>query len=598
MTLISLSSLFLLGGCFPDPGKVEIRYTTGKPHYRFSRFFRENGQQSIKRSYEEFYKDGRPRFLIEFAQGQIHGAVRTWNQSGKLIEKFISLMVFYMVLIKSFFANGSPKLVGNYQEGKKHGVFEFIDEDGAILKEEYINGLADGEFISTYQNGFPSERSIYSKGNLVSQIKYNEEQIFSVYKQQIKDELIDFEIELHEEVFESNGNKKWHYALARNGPFKGKKIGYERYWYANGVLAEEAEWSNGQLNARRKWTVDKVLISLEKLVKDKVNKKIWYPTGSPKIETNLLRGKKHGLSSTWYDNGVLSSNENFSDGLREGLYEEFDKDGNLRVSINYSKGKKEGKAFLYYQNGKKREERSYKNDKFHGPLSLWYENGNPEQISSFKNGEKEGIWISYYDNGSKKAEVNYKYGSIQGQLKEFYPNGKLQRRVDYKRNLKDGVFEYFDSDGKLLEKSNYKRDQLHGVRTFYANTGNVIETYIYVKDKPHGQARMYYSSGHLKREISFLNGKLHNQLVDRYANGRKARSCNYNRGLKQGFCLYYDEKGQELFHKDKQLEIDAIFPCRFKLFAAIQIIIYHFYTFLNYSLTHFVDLIFTHLKAC
>ena len=111
-----------------------------------------------------------------------------------------------------------------------------------------------------------------------------------------------------------------------------------------------------------------------------------------------------------------------------------------------------------------------------------------------------------------------------------------------------------------MEKSNYKRDQLHGVRTFYATTGNVIETYIYVKDEPHGQARMYYSSGHLKREISFLNGKIHNQLVDRYSNGRKARSCNYNRGLKQGFCQYYDEKGQELFHKDKQLKIDVIFP--------------------------------------
>ena len=190
LSLISLSSLFLLGGCFPDPGKVEIRYTTGKPHYRFSRFFRENGQQSIRRSYEEFYKDGRPRFLIEFAQGQIHGAVRTWNQSGKLIREVYIVNGLLHGSYQEFFANGSLKLLGNYQEGKKHGVFEFIDEDGAILKkEEYINGLPDGEFINTYQNGFPSERSIYSKGNLVSQIKYNEDQIFSVYKQQIKDEL-------------------------------------------------------------------------------------------------------------------------------------------------------------------------------------------------------------------------------------------------------------------------------------------------------------------------------------------------------------------------------------------------------------------------
>ena len=79
---------------------------------------------------------------------------------------------------KIFFDNGSPKLIGNYIEGKKHGIFEFISEDGAILnKEEYIDGLADGEFMNTYQDGLPKERSIYSKGNLVSQIKYNFEEL-------------------------------------------------------------------------------------------------------------------------------------------------------------------------------------------------------------------------------------------------------------------------------------------------------------------------------------------------------------------------------------------------------------------------------------
>ena len=189
-----------------------MRFSNGELHYRFSRFYRENDQQSIKGSYEEFYKGGKPRFLVEFAKGQIHGAIRTWNKIGKLIREVYIVNGLLHGSYKEFFPTGSPKLIGYYFEGKKHGIFEFIDENGAILKkEEYINGLPDGEFINTYKDGFPSERSIYSKGNLVSQIKYNDEQIFSVYKKQIKGELVDYEIELNEEVFQSNGSKKWHY---------------------------------------------------------------------------------------------------------------------------------------------------------------------------------------------------------------------------------------------------------------------------------------------------------------------------------------------------------------------------------------------------
>ena len=148
----------MLGGCIPDAGKVEVRFSSGKPHYRFSRFVRKNGQDSIKGDYEEFYKDGKPRFLVEFAKGQIHGAIRTWSNSGQMNREIYIVNGLLHGSYKEFFENGSPKVIGNYLEGKKHGVFEFINEDGAILsKEEYINGLADGEFMHTYQDGFPEE---------------------------------------------------------------------------------------------------------------------------------------------------------------------------------------------------------------------------------------------------------------------------------------------------------------------------------------------------------------------------------------------------------------------------------------------------------
>ena len=140
---------------------MEVRFSNGQLHYRFSRFKRHNDQESIKGSYEEFYKGGKPRFLVEFAKGQVHGA-RTWNKIGKLIREVYIENGLLHGSYKEFFTNGSPKVIGNYLEGKKHGI-EFIDENSAILKEEYINGLPDGEFIFTYSNGFPKERSTYSK---------------------------------------------------------------------------------------------------------------------------------------------------------------------------------------------------------------------------------------------------------------------------------------------------------------------------------------------------------------------------------------------------------------------------------------------------
>ena len=115
---------------------MEVRFSNGQLHYRFSRFKRHNDQESIKGSYEEFYKGGKPRFLVEFAKGQVHGANKNLNKIGKLIREVYIENGLLHGSYKEFFTNGSPKVIGNYLEGKKHGIFEFIDENSAILKKK------------------------------------------------------------------------------------------------------------------------------------------------------------------------------------------------------------------------------------------------------------------------------------------------------------------------------------------------------------------------------------------------------------------------------------------------------------------------------
>lgn len=80
------------------------------------------------------HKNGKPKALLEFREGILHGKM------------------------KSFYNNGKTKAVGNFENGELEGAFVFYYEDGSIKeKSKYKNGKKDGEELliirKNYQNG-------------------------------------------------------------------------------------------------------------------------------------------------------------------------------------------------------------------------------------------------------------------------------------------------------------------------------------------------------------------------------------------------------------------------------------------------------------
>ena len=139
---------------------------------------------------------------------------------------------------------------------------------------------------------------------------------------------------------------------------KGKKVGKEQAWYANGQLSAEAKYHHGQLD---------------------------------------------GLAHSWYENGQLAETIHYAQGKRTGHYQEWDSNGQQISDLNYKNDQLDGKATLWYSNGKKRFSGHFKQGLKSGVINKFYANGHKALEATYSHGHLADGKLTRYNLAGKKV---------------------------------------------------------------------------------------------------------------------------------------------------------------------------------------------------
>jgi antitoxin component YwqK of YwqJK toxin-antitoxin module len=101
----------------------------------------------------------------------------------------------------------------------------------------------------------------------------------------------------------------------------------------------------------------------------------YYPTGSKRVEMNLVDGQKHGRTTLYFKNDSIQEIRSFYQDLMDGTWITFN-DKSVRVGeANYLKGVKHGKWFVWDDNGVLRYEMEYRDGVKVGTWKIWNEKG-------------------------------------------------------------------------------------------------------------------------------------------------------------------------------------------------------------------------------
>lgn len=124
----------------------------------------------------------------------------------------------------------------------------------------------------------------------------------------------------------------------------------------------------------------------------------FYPNGSLKARSTVVRGMLHGVSEGWHTNQVLQVREHFVHGFSQGT----------RVKWR-SDGVKESEATLV-------------GGRLEGIFRRWNENGELAEQIEMKHGLPDGVSLAYYPSGSLRAEAHLESGKVTEQ--RFWKDGE------------------------------------------------------------------------------------------------------------------------------------------------------------------------------
>lgn len=118
-----------------------------------------------------------------------------------------------------------------------------------------------------------------------------------------------------------------------NNPNNEKFHGLVKYYFEDGVLYQEINFIEGQIDGVRK---------------------VYFESGKLKTVTDYRSGKKEGKYYEYYESGELFSRGNFENNLKEGNWKTFYKNGKIKERGNYVKDEKAGTWKVFYKNLKKK----------------------------------------------------------------------------------------------------------------------------------------------------------------------------------------------------------------------------------------------------
>lgn len=157
---------------------VEHKYEEGE----FQQYFTVGDEKQHGKSV--FQKDGIPLQEVEYANGELHGKLKTFCYTDGSLEKEVSYVRgkkhgLFTSWWNEAYNPGVPLMKykeSTYENGKRHGLYVLWASDGRkILEEQYKNGKLDGTRKTWYTSifgGGQSSEEIYVDGKRVGTCTY------------------------------------------------------------------------------------------------------------------------------------------------------------------------------------------------------------------------------------------------------------------------------------------------------------------------------------------------------------------------------------------------------------------------------------------
>lgn len=510
---VTLEKKYFINGVVSE----EINYTNNVANgiyksYHSNKQIAEIGQ-SLNGEYDgvwkTYYRNGTLQSEFSYKKGKVDGSYKFYDEDGILYYEFtyrkgeIIAYVFYdksgallkegrkkggEFLYEGLNPSGSIQSKGLYDiSGGKKGPWSFYSDFGVLIEQgNFIEGEADGEYTTFFNDGTKKIISNYEKG---SQEGYY--------------------VEYHK-----NGKIKKQGWVKNN-----QQYGEWKDYYIDGTIESIYFFHKGQSHGIQKgYSVEGKLVA-ENL----------YEFGKVSIETN-------------YDNnGAVSYKNDHNSPKKKQVVRSFYSNGNKEFEMTLVNQVKQGPYTKYYFDGKKQSEGSYLNNQIHGKVVSYYNNGQIKNIGNYVTGSIDGEYLAYYEDGVLNEKEFYENGTLVGQNLNYHENGKLYNEIPFEYGEIHGKQKLYSFDGKLQLIRFYKYGKLIGY-SYHDKSGEEVPM-IPLKGG-NGKIKAYYDNGKVSREMEYFNGELTKIYKEYYESGALESETNFVEGEYDKKHLTYHKNGQ------------------------------------------------------
>lgn len=298
--------------------------------------------------------------------------------------------------------------------------------------------------------------------------------------------------------------------------------------------------------------------------------KYFFENGKLKQEGEITNNKQEGIWKFYFEEGAIKNEGSYVHGIKDGVWKYFFENGNIKAEAVYENGQGSYKEF--YLTGEAKMEGNTINNLSEGEWRYYYPSGQLKAMGYELHGVKNGHWEYYYENGIKSSEGNYVDGKQHDKWTYYYEDGVVSSEGEHYEGDKDGQWKLFHKNGAFKGEGMFRKGD--GDYKEYYESGVLKIQGTVAENKNEGVWKYYYEDGTLEGEANFSKGKA--VYTGYHKDGTKKMEgviednqkigvwelYNEDGSLAGYYKTIYDEKGEEVFQKEKESisVVDSVIP--------------------------------------
>lgn len=188
-----------------------------------------------------------------------------------------------------------------------------------------------------------------------------------------------------------------------------------------------------------------------------------------------------------------------------------------------------------------------------------------EYKGQFKDDKPVGKFTYFYPSSKVKAVIKHDDNSNRSVAYYYHENGALMSHGIFRNQLKDSIWLNFGPSQRISNTETYKNGKLEGKKIIYyvpeleADKSQIPSVVSYYKnDMLHGEYIEYFDPRNIKVKGAYFENKKDGLWTHYHPNGKPMMIVRYDKGVKHGWMMGYDETGKEIgkkyFYHGRHLE--------------------------------------------